>query len=213
MAVKKTKAPAKPKPETVRLIPDPENLRVHPEENRDLIGRSLDEVGPLRSIGVDKDGIIRAGNGVYSEAVKRGMKIKLVDAEPDELVAVRRLDLEGDAAKRAALYDNAASDKSHFDALLIKELAERESSLLEGILTDNDLARIMAQMEAETNKIIALDYDSDISENFSAGTQFKQEGYEVTLTLTDEQYNSEEFKKALSEFCLTHNLAYKVKTR
>lgn len=195
------------------LIPDPDNLRVHPEENLDLIERSLREVGPFRSIGVDGENVIRAGNTIFQKAQELGLKITVVDAQPDELIAVRRSDLVGDKAKRAAIFDNAASDKSHFDALLIKDLAEKEASLLEGILSDADLVRILAQTEAESNKLIALDYDHDVSSEFSDGTQFHQDGYEVVLTLSEEQYNSEDFKAALAEFCSTHVIAYKVKSR
>jgi hypothetical protein len=76
----------KPRPKTLDdLTPDPFNARIHPERNREMIAQSLREAGAFRSIAVDADGVVRAGNGV----------LRLVDARPDELVAVRRRDLRG----------------------------------------------------------------------------------------------------------------------
>jgi alkyl hydroperoxide reductase subunit AhpC len=58
-----------------KLKPDPQNARLHPERNKDLIRQSLEEVGAGRSILVDGDGIIRAGNGVYEQAQALGAEV------------------------------------------------------------------------------------------------------------------------------------------
>jgi hypothetical protein len=94
---------------------DPRNARVHGEENKKLIRRSLEEVGPFRSIGVDGEGIIRAGNGVYEQAQALGLKVRIVDARPSELIAVRRRDLKGRKAVRAALLDNRTGELSEWN--------------------------------------------------------------------------------------------------
>jgi hypothetical protein len=102
-----------------KYTPDPKNARRHPERNKAMIRQSLEEVGPFRSIGVDGDGIVRAGNGVYEQAQSLGLKVREVEAAPDELIAVRRPDLRGEQAERAALWDNRSNETSEWDASIL----------------------------------------------------------------------------------------------
>lgn len=130
-----------PKPITIQQIkPDPQNLRLHPESNKAAIRASLVETGPFRSIAVDRDGIVRAGNGVYEQAQKLGYKIRLVDAGPGELIAVRRPDLYGRAAARAALADNHTTDLSQWDLEALTALAQADQKMLEGIFSAEEVA-------------------------------------------------------------------------
>jgi len=98
-----------------KLKYDPRNARLHPDRNKEQIRHSLEDVGPFRSIGVDGDNIVRAGNGVFEQATDLGLKVRIIDAKPDELIAVRRKDLKGTRAVKAALYDNAANETSEWD--------------------------------------------------------------------------------------------------
>jgi len=127
------------------LKPDPKNARRHTPRNRDLIRRSLQEVGPFRSIGVDGEGIVRAGNGVYEQAQQLGLKIRVVEAAPDELIAVKRPDLTGAAAERAALYDNQAGELSEWDTGVLAQIASEAPQVLDGIFDDGDLAAMLAE--------------------------------------------------------------------
>lgn len=127
--------------------PDPGNLRVHPERNKALIRQSLQEVGPFRSIAIDGDGVVRAGNGVYEQAQALGLRIREIEAAPDELIAVKRSDLVGDAAKRAAFFDNASGDTSYFDAALLAAAVAAEPRTLGGVLTDEELGAIIGQQQ------------------------------------------------------------------
>src|ERR1041385_5101269 len=121
------------------LKPDPHNARKHGDRNRALIRQSLQEVGGFRSIAVDGNDIIRAGNGVYSEAKELGYTVRIVDAAPDELIAVRRKDLKGKKAESAALLDNRAGELSEWDDAGIAELAQNERDLLDGMFSDKEL--------------------------------------------------------------------------
>ena len=103
--------------------PDPKNARCHPDRNKAMIRASLEEVGPFRSIGVDGDGIVRAGNGVYEQAQALGLKVREVEAAPDELIAVKRPDLRGDAAIKAALWDNRTGETSEPDYAVLADYA------------------------------------------------------------------------------------------
>lgn len=86
-----------------------------------MIRASLEEVGPFRSIAIDGDGIVRAGNGVYEQAQALGLKVREVEAAPDELIAVKRPDLRGKQAERAAQWDNRAAETAEWDLSLMPE--------------------------------------------------------------------------------------------
>jgi DNA modification methylase len=126
------------------LKSDPRNARKHPEKNRELIRNSLKEIGPFRSIAVDGDGIVRAGNGVFEEAKEMGLKVRVVDAAPDELIAVKRADIKGKKAERAALLDNRASETSEWDEDVLAEMV-KDDGLLDGIFSEEDLISILGQ--------------------------------------------------------------------
>lgn len=87
----------------VALKLDPRNARLHGERNKSVIRQSLEEVGAFRSIAVDGDNVIRAGNGVFEQAQQLGLRVRVIEAQPDELIAVKRKDLRGKRAERAAV--------------------------------------------------------------------------------------------------------------
>jgi hypothetical protein len=122
LETRKTKAPYGG---AVRLKTDPKNARRHGERNRALIRSSLEQVGAFRSIAVDGDGIVRAGNGVYEEARKLGLKIRVVNGKPGELIAVRRKDLRGAEAVRAAILDNRTSELAEWDPESLQAAVEQ----------------------------------------------------------------------------------------
>lgn len=103
--------------------PDPKNARRHGDRNKQMIRASLEEVGAFRSIGVDGDDIVRAGNGVYEQAQALGLKVREIEDAPDELIAVKRPDLRGDAAIKAALWDNRTSETSEPDYAVLADYA------------------------------------------------------------------------------------------
>lgn len=118
---------------TKRYTPDPRNARLHPDRNRALIRQSLAEIGGGRSILIDGNDTIVAGNGVHAEALALGLTIREVIAQPNELIAVKRPDLVGDASIRAALLDNAASDTSTWDMEALRQLDAESPALLAGL--------------------------------------------------------------------------------
>lgn len=96
---------------------DKKNYRKHSEQNKKRIRKSLTECGAGRSVLVDKDGCLIAGNGVYEQAEKMGIKTRVVETDGTELVVVRRTDIGTDDPKRKtlALADNATSDNVEWD--------------------------------------------------------------------------------------------------
>lgn len=96
---------------------DKRNYRLHPEENKNLIAKSLQELGAGRSIVIDNEDSIIAGNGVYEQAQKLGIPIEIIESDGSKLIVVKRIDLATDDLKRKelALADNSTSDSSVFD--------------------------------------------------------------------------------------------------
>ena len=115
---------------------DPRNARLHNKRNKQVIRQSLEEVGAGRSILVDADGIIRAGNGVYEQASNLGYKIRLVDGDAKTLIAVRRKDLRGKDAERAALLDNRTAELAEWDTDVLADIAQTDRAMLSGLWDD-----------------------------------------------------------------------------
>ena len=101
---------------------DKRNYRKHSKKNKELINKSLKECGAGRSIVIDNEDNIIAGNGIYEQAQKLGIKTKIIETDGTELVVVKRTDLatEDEKRKQLAIMDNSASDSSEFDFELMK---------------------------------------------------------------------------------------------
>lgn len=102
---------------------DARNYRKHGKKNKDLIKKSLEELGAGRSVLIDKENSLIAGNGVYEQAQALGLPVRVIETDGKELIAVKRTDLATDDEKRKklALADNSASDTSQFDNVLLTE--------------------------------------------------------------------------------------------
>lgn len=101
---------------------DKKNYRKHSDKNKELINKSLKECGAGRSIVIDNENEIIAGNGIYEQAQKLGIKTKIIETDGSELVVVKRTDLNTNDEKRKqlAVMDNSASDSSEFDFELLQ---------------------------------------------------------------------------------------------
>ena len=92
---------------------DPNNYRVHNDKNKRLIKKSLVECGAGRSIVLDNEDVIVAGNGVYEEARELGLKVRVIESDGSELIAIKRTDLSttDERRKLLALADNHTSTR------------------------------------------------------------------------------------------------------
>ena len=113
---------------------DKKNFNKHTENGMRLLEKSLRDFGAGRSILVDKDNNIIAGNGIVESAINAGItKTRVVETTGDELVVVKRTDVELDTKKgrEMALADNAtASADLEWDESLLKDQFSQEE--LEG---------------------------------------------------------------------------------
>lgn len=158
------------------LKPDPRNARKHTDGNKKLIKQSLQEVGAFRSIAVDGDDIIRAGNGVFEQAQELGLKVRVIEAEPDELIAVKRKDLTGEKAERAAIFDNRTQEVSEWDQDVLKIIERETPEVLEGIYSAGQwMDQAIAESKAKANQ--ENDDDREISRE--QRSEDLQEKYQV----------------------------------
>lgn len=113
---------------------DDHNYRIHNDKNKRLIKKSLKECGAGRSILMDNDDVIIAGNGVYEQSQELGLKVRIIETDGTELIAIKRKDLSTSDEKRKllALADNHVSDTSMFDfALILDDFAVGELDVWE----------------------------------------------------------------------------------
>jgi hypothetical protein len=168
---------------------DSKNYRKHSDKNKRIIKKSVDELGAGRSILIDAENEIIAGNGVYEQWGDK--PIKIIETDGKELIVVKRTDLKPSDEKRKtlALIDNYASDTSEFDNDLINEDFDT------GVLNEWEFAP-----------------DESIRDNDEYGTEFvmkdgdKSPFQQITFTLADEQ--AEQIKNSITDIKNTEEYKY-----
>lgn len=91
---------------------DEHNFNKHTQKGMGLLEKSLQQFGAGRSILIDKDNNIIAGNGIVEAAGQIGLdKVKIIETDGTEIVAVKRTDvsLDSDQGREMALADNATA--------------------------------------------------------------------------------------------------------
>jgi DNA modification methylase len=133
------------------LKSDHKNARKRTDRSASLIAESLKRYGAARSIVIDEDGRILAGNGTVEGAKKAGItNVRIIEAEGDELIAVRRAGLSEDEKVGLALADNRSSDLSEWDHEMLRQLSE-EHDLAPWFEDDELLAEVLEPEEGNTD--------------------------------------------------------------
>ena len=90
------------------LIQDTLNFNKGTYEGEGLIKKSLERFKAGRSVLIDKNNNIIAGNKTVSAAATMGMKVRVIETTGEELVAVKRTDIDIDSkeGRELALADN-----------------------------------------------------------------------------------------------------------
>lgn len=92
-----------------QLAQDQHNFNKGTEQGQELMERSFKEMGAGRSILIDRNGNIIAGNKSQKAAIAAGIKkVRIIETTGDELVAVKRTDVDIDSAegRKMAFLDN-----------------------------------------------------------------------------------------------------------
>jgi hypothetical protein len=107
------------------LKSDHKNARKRTDRSAKLIAESLQRYGAARSIVIDEDNRILAGNGTIEGAKQAGIKnVRVIETDGSEIIAVKRIGLTEDEKVGLALADNRTSDLSDWDAQMLQQLSE-----------------------------------------------------------------------------------------
>lgn len=162
---------------------DDQNFNEHTEFGMSLLEKSLKENGAGRSILIDKDNNIIAGNGVIEAAGQAGLEnVKIVETTGDEIVAVKRTDvsLNSKKGRKMAMADNAtaAADlKWNYDRVLANFEPEEAEKWIPDIKTG-----IKDEKDVENNppsivtSFITVDYSDEIELKITDETASKLMG-------------------------------------
>ena len=138
------------------LLPDDDNAREHNARNLGMIADSLREVGAARSIVIDEDGRVLAGNATVEAAAIAGIEnVVVVDGDGETIIAVRRSGLTEEQKKRLALYDNRSAELATWDVGQLA--AEKEDGLdFQGLWSEVEL------MELGLSAMDFSDFDTEL---------------------------------------------------
>jgi hypothetical protein len=170
------------------LTQDDRNANAGTARGREMVERSLHKLGAGRSILVDRNGKIIAGNKTHEAAAAIGLDAPLVvQSDGTRLVVVQRTDLDMDedtAARELAIADNRAAETG----------LEWDTSVLASLGESIDLSQFWTHTEIET---LFGDVPEDEWSDALGGlpTGDKAPFQQMTFTVSDEQ--AEQVKRAL----------------
>jgi len=159
------------------LIPDDKNFNKGSEFGNALIEKSLSKFGAGRSILIDKNNRIIAGNKTIENAAAIGIEdLQIVESDGKRIIAVKRTDIDLDSpqGREMALADNASAKANIvFDAELI---------------------------EAEVGEAICVEWGVQQKENYNEqkylsknkefnSDDFENQNYTIKLEFTEDDYN------------------------
>jgi hypothetical protein len=131
------------------LLQDPKNARRRTPRSTAMIERSLREFGAARSLVVDENGTILAGNGTAEAAASIGIdKVLVIPADGRTLVAVQRTDLSPEQKAEYGIADNRSSDTSAFSGEALNQLLEDHAGLdLSPWFTDDEFKALVDDLD------------------------------------------------------------------
>lgn len=185
---------------------DDKNFNKHTEYGMSLLEKSLRENGAGRSILIDKDNNIIAGNGIVEAAGQIGIdKVKVIETDGDEIIAVKRTDISLNSKKgrKMALADNAtASADLEWDEENLKSEFDEEELKDWGVDLDWQEETEVTEDEApEVNE--SEPADSELGKVYQLGTHrlmcgdstdagsvaILMDGQKADMVFTDPPYN------------------------
>ena len=125
---------------------DHKNARKRTDRSSKLIKESLQKFGAARSIVIDENNRILAGNGTIAGAKAAGIKnLKVIETDGKEIIAVKRTGLTEDEKVGLALADNRSSDLSEWDLNMLEELSQEHD--LNPWFDNDDLKELLGETE------------------------------------------------------------------
>lgn len=156
------------------LVPDPKNARKHTPRNVGVIVDAMQKVGAARSIVIDEDNVILAGNATVDAAGEAGIEnVQVVEADGNTLIAVRRSGLSKKQKAALAIADNRTADLAEWDVDNLTELA-------------SDVELDLAEVGFTPEELDALAADDPSLEEDSPGQTLGDEKWMVVVTCRNE---------------------------
>ena len=157
------------------LLPDQKNARRQTERSAFMQAESMHRFGAARSIVIDEENTILAGNGATQAAADMGIKkVIVVPADGKTLVAVQRTDLSEGQKKEYAIADNRTSDLSEWDPLQLAQLNLDAEVELTNWFRDDELEKLIMTPDIEPEETEPPEDDYEVSCP-SCGHTFKPE--------------------------------------
>ena len=170
---------------------DDKNFNKHSESGMALMSKSITKFGMHRSIVLDKNNRIIAGNATVETAGLLGIDdIEIIESDGKRIIAVKRTDIDLDSpqGREMALADNASAKANIvFDAELIE-------------------AEVGEAICVEWGIDVGVKLDDEMSEDFTLASGDKAPFQQMTFTLADEQ--AEKIKNAISDIKQTEEYKY-----
>lgn len=172
---------------STELIADDKNFNKGSENGAEMIRKSFEKFGAGRSILLDKNNRIIAGNkSVEFSGIE---DVLIVESDGTQLIAVKRTDIDLDSpqGREMALADNASAKANIvFDAELIEaELGEAvcvewgmpqsTKDIDYSILDDDDVEDQLKDMTNGVKKAIQIEFEAEHYEEASALVKFWRE--------------------------------------
>ena len=107
------------------LKSDHKNARKRTDRSASLIKESLEKFGAARSIVIDEENRILAGNGTVEGAKSAGIKnVRVIETDGQEIIAVKRTGLSEEEKVGLALADNRTADLADWDLSMLQQLSD-----------------------------------------------------------------------------------------
>jgi len=155
------------------LKSDHKNARKRTDRSAELIKESLQRYGAARSIVIDEENRILAGNGTIEGAKEAGIdRIRVIETDGDEVIAVRRTGLTEEQKVGLALADNRTADLSEWDQEMLNRLGEQHDISL--FFSQDDLNGIL---DADVESLPPEDFD-EVDDDITTEHRCPSCGYE-----------------------------------
>lgn len=144
-------------PKITDYKPLPKNPNKGTQRGVGVLDESVRKLGAGRSILVDKNGVIIAGNHAQEAFINAGMdEVIEVETDGNQIVVVKRTDMDADsiAGKKMAIMDNRAGELGlAWDDVIVEEILQDIQE------QDGELDRYLKDLEFELNP--EIDYDAE----------------------------------------------------
>jgi hypothetical protein len=135
------------------LVPDTNNANKGTVRGLAMLEDSIAEYGAGRSILIDADGNVIAGNKTLQAAIEKGMEVQVIQTDGNKLIAVQRVDLnlyKDKAARELAYADNRIA-QTDLDWSMEAMLADTNSGIdLSKFFDDDELDVLLKQVSDES---------------------------------------------------------------